>query len=133
MSATHDGDAPDDAGTDRTIGSVAVAIAVIAALFALSAVVFTNTRVALGVVIGGAAGVANFLVLARIGKAVTGSRSGAAFWGAIYFVKLAVLFGGIYLVFTTGVINVYGLLVGLSAIVPGIVVGGVVASSRQAR
>jgi hypothetical protein len=71
-------------------------------------------------------------VLARIGHALTGTRSGAAFWGAVYFVKISALFGGLYLLFSSGAVNMYGLLVGLSAIVPGIVVGGVLATPKAA-
>ena len=55
---------------------------------------------------------------------------GAGFWGAVYFFKIAALFGGLYLFFHTGVVNVYGLLVGLSALAPGIVVGGVLATPK---
>ncbi|MGZ3417867.1 MAG: ATP synthase subunit I [Polyangiales bacterium] len=115
---------------DRTIQVVTVAIGACALLLAGASLIVVGAKFAFAVVVGGAIGVANFLLLARIGKAVTGSSSGAAFWGGVYFFKIAALFGGLYLLFHTGAVNLYGLLVGLSALAPGIVVGGVLATPK---
>jgi len=114
----------------RTAGVVALSIAASTLLLALPSYFIAGQKFAAAVLLGGGIGIANFLVLARIGKALTGTRSGAAFWGGIYFFKIAALFGGLYLLFSTGAVNLYGLLVGLSAIVPGIVVGGLLATPK---
>lgn len=131
MSTTPDADAPGEPEADRTIPTVAVAIGVCAALLALASYFAAGGRFAFAVVVGGAIGAANFLVLARVGKALTGTKGGAAFWGGMYFFKIAALFGGLFLLLTTKVVDPYGLLVGLASLVPGIVVGGVVAARRQ--
>jgi hypothetical protein len=115
---------------DRTIPVVTMAIAICALVLAGASLMVVGAKFAFAVIVGGAIGVANFALLARIGKAVMGSSSGAGFWGAVYFFKIAALFGGLYLFFHTGVVNVYGLLVGLSALAPGIVVGGVLATPK---
>jgi hypothetical protein len=120
-----------DAGTGRAITLVAVCIGVCAALLALASIPFGGLRLAAAVTIGGVIGIANFLVLGRIGKTLVGTQGRAAFWGAMYFVKIAALFGGLWLLFQYRVVNVYGVLVGLSALVPGIVVGGVLAAQKQ--
>ncbi len=131
MSTTPDADAPgDEPGADRTIPTVAVAIGVCAVLLAVPSFFAAGGRFAFAVVVGGAIGVANFLVLARVGRALTGTKGGAAFWGGMYLVKIAALFGGLFLLLTTKVVDPYGLLVGLASLVPGIVVGGVVAARR---
>jgi hypothetical protein len=135
MSTTPDADPdlPDAPSLGRTAGTVALSIAASTLLFAAPSYVFAGAKFAAAVLLGGAIGIANFLVLARVGKALTGTRSGAAFWGTVYFFKIAVLFGGLYLLFSTNAVNMFGLLVGLSAIVPGIVVGGLLATPKSAR
>lgn len=119
----------DDEGA-RTLRVVALSIAGCAVLFALGAFFSVNARFAFAVALGGAIAVANFLVLARVGRAITGSSGGAAFWGAVYFFKIAALLGGVFLLFQSGKVNVFGLLIGLSTLAPGIVVGGVLSSPK---
>jgi len=129
MSTTPDADS-EAPSLGRTAGIVALSIAVSTLLLATPSYFFAGAKFAAAVLLGGAIGIANFLVLARIGKALTGTRSGAAFWGGVYFFKIAALFGGLYFLFSRGAVSPYGLLVGLSAIVPGIVVGGLLATPR---
>lgn len=132
MSMMQNADAPlaDPGEVDRAIRIVCMTIAAFALLLAVPSYFVAGGRFALGAVAGGAIGVANFLFFGRIGKALTGTRRAAAFWGGMYFVKIVLLFGGLYVLFTTGVLHVYGLLVGLSALVPGIVVGGLLATPK---
>jgi MFS family permease len=113
---------------DRTLRVVALSIAGCAALFTLGAALSVNWRFGFAVAVGGAIAVANFLVLARIGRAITGGAGSAAFWGAAYFFKIAALLGGVFFLFQSGKVNVFGLLIGLSTLAPGIVVGGVLSS-----
>lgn len=132
MSTTPDAE-PEAPSLGRTAGVVSATIAACTLLLATPSYFVAGAKFAAAVLLGGAIGVANFLVLARVGKALTGTRSGAAFWGGVYFVKIVALFGGLYLLFSTGAVNLYGLLVGLSAIVPGIVVGGLLATPKASR
>lgn len=132
---TPDAEAPPDARdgnreVNRAIAFVCGTIAAFTVLLAIPSYFVAGGRFTLGVLAGGAIGLANFLFLGRIGKALTGTRRGAAFWGGMYFMKIALLFGGLYFLFTTGVLHVYGLLVGLCALVPGIVVGGLLATPK---
>lgn len=125
MAMIPEGDAAAEQAADRTLVRVAWSIAACALVLAVATLATRGSRMALGVVVGGAIAVANFVLLARIGKALTGSGAGAAFWGGMYFIKIAALFGGLYLLFHSGMVDGYGILVGLCALVPGIVVGGV--------
>lgn len=120
----------DDHESARTLRVVALSIAGCAALFATGAFFSVNARFAFAVAVGGAIAVANFLVLSRIGRAITGGAGSAAFWGVAYFFKIAALLGGVYLLFQSGRVNVFGLLIGLSTLAPGIVVGGVLAAPK---
>lgn len=133
VSMTENDDAPlaDPGEVDRAIRVVGAAIAAFALLLAVPSFFVAGARFAAGVVAGGAVGVANFWFFGRIGKALTGSRREATFWGGMYFVKIVLLFGGLYLFMSSFDAKlVYGLLVGLSAIVPGIVVGGLLATPK---
>ncbi len=137
VSMTENADAPladppnaDSGEVDRAVRIVCLTIAAFSLLLGLPSYFVAGGRFAFAVVAGGAIGVANFLFFGRIGKALTGTRRAAAFWGGMYFVKIVVLFGGLYALFTTGVLHIYGLLVGLSALVPGIVVGGLLATPK---
>lgn len=119
------------APADRTLPLVAIAIGVCAVVLAAASAFVVGSNFAVGVLIGGAIAVSNFLVLARVGKALTGSRGGAAFWGGIYLLKLAALFGGVALLLHSGIVSGLGVIVGLTALVPGIVVGGLLAAPRD--
>ena len=117
---------PPDRTLSFVIGSIGVSAGIIAAICAFT----FSSRFALGVALGGVIALLNFLVLARVGKAITGTRGGAAFWGFVYLVKVAVLFGGVGLLLHAGILPGLSIIVGLTAIVPGIVVGGLLAAPR---
>lgn len=116
---------------DRTVPLVAASIGAFTALFAVVFVFIATPRFSLGVAIGGVLGLLNFLTLARVGKAFLGSRRGAVLWAIIYLVKVIVLFGGVYLLFRSGWVPALSIVVGLSTLVPGIVVGGLLAAPRD--
>lgn len=133
VSMTQNDDAPlaDNGEVDRAIRVVSLTIAAFALLLAIPSYFVAGARFAVGVVAGGAIGVVNFLFFGRIGKALTGTRREAAFWGGMYFVKIVLLFGGLYFAMSSLEDKlVLGLLVGLCAIVPGIVVGGLLATPK---
>lgn len=60
------------APADRTIPLVALGIVAFTVVFAVAFGFLATPRFALGVTIGGVIGLANFLVLARVGRALTG-------------------------------------------------------------
>lgn len=119
-----------DTSGDRTIKAVTVSIGVCAGLLAVASWIAVGRHFGLGVVAGGIVGLLNFIVLARVGKAITGKSRDAAFWGAVYLVKVVALFGGTFLMLRSGVVSGLGIVVGLTALVPGIVVGGLLAGPR---
>ena len=116
------------AQADRTIPLVLKSIAGCAAALAIVAAFVWGLRFGFGVAIGGAMITANFYVLTRVGRALTGSRNGAAFWGMIYLLKVGALFGGVFLLLHAGIASGVGIIVGLCSLVPGIVVGGLLAA-----
>ncbi|GAC1363304.1 MAG: hypothetical protein NVSMB47_15090 [Polyangiales bacterium] len=120
--------AADPSGGDRTIPRVAMAIAVCALVFAGASWAAFGLRFGLGVAVGGAIGATNFLVLARVGKAMTQKDRDAWIWGGVYLLKVFALFGGVAYLLHTRAVNGLGLIVGFAAIVPGIVVGGLLAA-----
>ena len=112
---------------DRTIRNVCIAIAGSALALAAATTAISSWRFGLGVAIGAAMILANFAVLARVGRSLTGSRGGAMFWGSVYLFKVAALFGGAALLFRAEIVPVLSIAVGFGALVPGIVVGGLCA------
>jgi len=120
-----------DPNGDRTIKAVTVSIGVCAAMLAAASYFVVGGRFGLGVVAGGTVGLLNFVVLARVGKAITGKTKDAVFWGVVYLVKVIALFGGTFLMLRSGVVSGLGIVVGLTALVPGIVVGGLLAAPRD--
>lgn len=128
-------ESPREAGppeADATIPSVARAIVASGAGIALLGLVLSTRRVffAGSVVVGTAIAVLNFLVLARVGRAMTSPSSRAGLWSLVYPLKIAALFGGLFFLLRSGWVDVLGTLCGLSSLVPGIVLGGVAASHR---
>jgi hypothetical protein len=116
---------------DRTIAFVTGAIGVCTLGFAVLFAFVATLRFSLGVTVGGAIGLLNFVVLAQVGKALSGSRRRAAILGVLYLVKVLVLFGGVFFLFRAGWLPGLSIVVGLSALVPGIVVGGLLATPRD--
>ena len=113
---------------DRTIFFVTISVAASASALAVAAFFALSRHFALGVVAGGAIALSNFVVLARVGRALTGNRRQAFFWGGVYLAKVAVLFGGTALLLHSGAVSGLGVVVGFAALVPGIVVGGLLAA-----
>lgn len=118
-------EAPDP--LDRTVKSVSLSILAFTAIYAVTAVALFAPRVAIGTLVGGAIACSNFLVLARVGRSMTKRGRDAAIWGGVYLVKVAVLFGGVLLLLHSGIVSGLGVVVGFTALLPGIVVGGLLA------
>ncbi len=114
---------PDESEVVATIRTVSLGIAASTILLAVAAATTQGARFAVGVLTGGGVGLLNFLLLAGIGRAMT-RPSGSGLWGLAYLFKVLVLFGGAFLLLRAGVVPGLGLVVGLCALLPGIVLGG---------
>lgn len=116
----HDSEDPHVVATMRAVATgIAVSTIVLAAAF----FPVQGGRFCLGVVVGGAIVLVNFMFLARIGRAMT-QPSGGGLWGLAYIFKVFALFGVAALLLRAGIVPGLGLVVGLCALLPGIVVGG---------
>lgn len=80
-------------------------------------------RTGLGVVIGGLIATANLWVFAKVGQAFVTKRGNTAPWGIIALLKMAVLFGGVWLILRTGVVSALSLIAGYCALPVGVTVG----------
>lgn len=114
---------PEDPHVVATMRSVALGIAASTAVLAAAFFPVRGWRFGLGVVVGGAIVLINFVILARIGRAMT-QPSGGGLWGLAYLFKVFALFGLAALLLRVGIVPGLGLVVGLCALLPGIVVGG---------
>ena len=116
-----------DSTVARTTRAVSGAVIAFTGIYAVTAIILFAPRVAIGVVVGGLIACLNFIVLARVGRAITQRGRDAALWGVVYLVKVIALFGGFFLLLRSGVVGALGVIVGFSALLPGIVVGGLLA------
>lgn len=113
----------DDPYVLATMRAVAIGIAVSALVLAAAFFPTHGLRFSVGVLVGGAIVFVNFVVLARIGRAMT-QPSGGGLWGLAYLFKVFALFGVAAGLLRAGIVPGLGLIVGLCALLPGIVVGG---------
>lgn len=108
-----------DEGTRAAMMSVACTACVLAA----GAFVAFDWRTACGVGVGGAFALANLWAFARIGEAFLSRRGHAAPWTVFGMLKLAGLFGGVWLILRSGIATPLALLVGYGALPIGITLG----------
>jgi hypothetical protein len=113
---------------DPTVRSVAWGVAGSTLALAAGSAALHSARFAVGVLLGGAVVALNFLVLAAIVVTLGGPRRQALVWGSVYLLKVAALFGAVAALLRLGWAHPLGVVVGLGALLPGIVVGGVVAA-----
>jgi hypothetical protein len=123
--------------SDDTTRAAKVA-AILGAAFALVALRFFGVRAAFSVLLGAGVAVANLLALRGIIRALLrapegdggsdgeskdhrgeGKRGGAA-WGVFAVLKLVVLFGGIWILLTSGIVDPMPLVVGYGVLPLGI-------------
>lgn len=107
----------ESATLNRTIWSVVlvgVAMVIVAAFVG-------GARAAFSVFVGSATGVANLVVIGILVRKLISGRSLP--WGVVSFVKLVVLFGGLFLLLKTGVVQILPLVIGYGALPLGITFG----------
>lgn len=81
-----------------------------------------GVRAGLGVVLGGLIATANLWVFARVGHAFVAREGHAAPWAVLALLKMALLFGGVWLILKAEVVPVLSLLAGYTALPVGITV-----------
>jgi hypothetical protein len=97
-------------------------IAITGVVFAGTAAALFGARTALSVALGAALATANLWILARIVRAVLlGSRREGATYALIAVLKLAALFGGVYLLVNSSIADILPLALGFGALPFGIV------------
>ena len=146
MATTPSVDAPEETDAAKV---AAVAAAVLGAVLTLGALAFFGTRTGLSVAIGAIIAVANLVMMSAIVRAMLrpvdaevdasadekekedaekvdpvdhaaeGKRGGAA-WGVFGLLKIVVLFGGIYVLLTKGMVDPMPLVVGYGVLPLGI-------------
>jgi hypothetical protein len=107
----------DSATLARTIWSVAL----VGVAMVIIAVFVGGWRAAFSVAVGAGTGVANLVVIGILVRKLISGRSLP--WGVVSFVKLVVLFGGLFLLLKTGVVQILPLVIGYGALPLGITLG----------
>jgi hypothetical protein len=103
---------------------------------AVTAVFVWGVRFALSVGAGAAIAGSNLYVLSKIvGAMMSGADrgAGAGTWGVLAMVKMVVLFGGIWIVMTKGLVDPMGLVVGYGSLPIGIAIGSIVSDKTGVR
>ncbi len=108
-----------------------VAVASLGALMAVTAAFTWGARMAFSVGTGATIAGSNLYVLSRIVGAMVRGGSGAGAWGISAFTKMLVLFGGIWLLMTRGLVDPMGLVVGYGALPIGIAIGSIVSDKAS--
>ncbi len=103
------------------IGGVLRVVSVVGLLLIAGAWFAGGPHVMLAVAIGAVAAVLNLWVMGRLVSSFLGGH-GRMSWGFVAIVKLAVLFGGMFLLIKSGIAGVLPLLIGYGALPLGIVV-----------
>jgi hypothetical protein len=120
---------------DPRLTAALVAVAVCGALLCVGSVFTHGPKVAGSVAAGAAIAASNLYVLSRIVRALIGGDQagegrgagmGAGAWGVLALGKMLVLFGGIWLLMTSGRVDPIGLLVGYGSLPIGIAFGSIV-------
>ena len=108
---------------DEGIRAAMISVLASAGILAVGALIAFDMRTARGVGVGGAFALANLWAFARIGEAFLSRRGAAAPWTAFAVLKLAGLFGGVWLILRSGIASPMSLLVGYGALPVGITLG----------
>jgi hypothetical protein len=102
-----------------TLYVVGSSVLLSAAAFALGGVV-----TGFGAIVGGAVGVANWLLVLWVGKRLlVASDKGRLVWGTLLALKMFALLGVTWLILSTGRVDPIGFTVGLSGLVLGALAG----------
>lgn len=133
--------APDAPGVDRGVRDAIVAVVVTGGVATAFGALAFGPKVALSIVVGTALAASNLWALGRIlGRVLrrawaAGTESGpstsAAGWAFLAVLKMAVLFGGAWLLMVRGLVDPIGLVVGYGAMPLGIAVSALLGPSSR--
>jgi hypothetical protein len=96
---------------------------------AITAAFVWGARPAVSVCAGAAIAASNLYILSKIVAAMIGGgdrRGGAGIWGVFAMLKMVILFGGIWIVMTKGLVDPMALVVGYGSLPIGIAIGSIV-------
>jgi hypothetical protein len=105
-------------------------VAVTGALLALAMGLFSGFRAGFSTAVGAAVASANLYVLGRAVAAMLGRGSGARAWRMLGLLKMILLFAGVWILLTTGLVDPIPLVVGLGALPLGLATGSMLGSGR---
>jgi hypothetical protein len=112
-----------------------VGVTAFGALFVVGAGCGWGFRAAISVAVGVLIAVANLYGLARILGALLGARAGedpnAGIWGVLAVVKVVGLFGGVWLLMTSHLVDPIGLVVGWGSLPVGIAIASLVSDKTE--
>jgi ATP synthase I chain len=122
---------PSGAALDPRMRTAIIGVAAIGAMFAIGAIAGWGTRAGVSVAVGGLIAVANLYGLARIVSALLGARveenagaePGSGIWGLFAILKVIGLFGGVWLLLGSHLVDPIGLIVGWGALPIGVSIG----------
>jgi hypothetical protein len=114
-------------GVDPQTRVAIVGVAAMGATFAVGALAGWGVHAGISVATGAGIAVANLYGLARIVGALLGARvegdPGAGIWGILAVLKIVILFGGIWFLLSTRLVDPMPLVVGWGALPVGIALG----------
>jgi hypothetical protein len=105
-------------------------VAVTGVILALGVVFFSGFRAGFSTAVGAAVASANLYVLGRAASAMLGRGSGAQAWRIVAVLKMLLLFVGVWVLLTTGIVDPIPLVVGLGALPLGLATGSMLAAGR---
>jgi hypothetical protein len=127
---------------DPRMQAAIAAVVAFGLLFSAGAALLWGARTALSVGAGALLAASNLWVLTRIVSNVLGNAAetsdeppgggGGSVWGVLAVVKMLVLFGGVWILMTKGVVDPIPLVVGYGSMPIGIAIGSLV-SDKTAR
>jgi len=124
---THDTTAAATRAIDPSTRTAIVGVAAMGALFAIGAAAGWGLHAGVSVAVGALIAVANLYGLARIVGAILGGRAegdaGAGLWGVLAIVKVVGLFGGVWLLLGSHLVQPVALIVGWGALPIGVAMG----------
>ncbi|HRI64676.1 MAG TPA: ATP synthase subunit I [Polyangium sp.] len=108
---------------DEGIRAAMISVGIVAGVLSAGAFAAFDLGTARGVAVGGVFALANLWAFARIGEAFLSRRGTAGPWSVIAVLKMAGLFGGVWLILRSGIASPMALLAGYGALPIGITFG----------
>ena len=115
---------------DPRIKTAVIAVAIVGALFTVGGLGFFGMRSAFCVAVGAAVATGNLYALGKIIDAFTGDKPGGGAWKVFGLVKIIVLFGGVWLLLTKGIVDPIPFVVGLGSLPVGLSISSMLQTGR---